>query len=138
MQSQDSLVADERGAVDLLDQRVVIAADSAAHSVLPLQTTVVQTVLHHKVHRSAGVEIHSQVLEVVQHVRVLDERDASSAPIAVESNATCETMLKKKKKTYVRHGEFLVQSNLYFIHHSNTEGEHPHKHGHLNKGKKHL
>lgn len=36
-------------------------------------------------------------------------------------------------KTYIRHGEFLVQSNLYLIHHGNAEGQHSHKHSNLNK-----
>lgn len=70
--SSDSLVADERGAVDLLDQRVVVAAHSTTHNVLTVRTAVVETVLDHKVHRSSRVQIHAQVLKVVQHVRVLD------------------------------------------------------------------
>lgn len=36
-------------------------------------------------------------------------------------------------KSYIRHGEFLVQAYLNFIHHSNTEGEHSHEHGHLDR-----
>jgi len=42
---------------------------------------------------------------------------------------------KKNAKTYIRHGEFLVQSNIHFIHHGNTEGEYSHKNCHLNKGR---
>lgn len=37
------------------------------------------------------------------------------------------------KESYIRHGEFLIQAYLNFIHHSDTEGEHPHKHGHLGR-----
>lgn len=43
------------------------------------------------------------------------------------------TVKIEKPKTYIWHGEFLVQSNLYFIHHSNTKGEYSHEHCHLNK-----
>lgn len=33
--------------------------------------------------------------------------------------------------TYIRHGELLIQSDLNFVYHSNTEGQHSHKHSHL-------
>jgi len=90
--SLDLLVADERGAVDLLDQRVVVAADPPAHSALALWTGVVMTVLHHEVHRSAGVEIHAQVLKVLQHVRVLDEERRDLHEDRHAHQGTCANM----------------------------------------------
>ncbi|KAF3858125.1 hypothetical protein F7725_011326 [Dissostichus mawsoni] len=48
--NSDLLVADERGGVDLLDERVVSAADPPTHGVLPLSTAVVETVLYHECH----------------------------------------------------------------------------------------
>lgn len=67
-----SLVADERRSVDLLHQRVVVAAHPPADGVLSLQAAVVEAVLDHKVHRRSSVEILGHVLEVTQDVRVLE------------------------------------------------------------------
>lgn len=66
------LVADEWRGVDLLHQRVIVAANSPTHSVLSLWTAVVETFLDHKVHRRSSMEIFGQVLEVIQYVRVLE------------------------------------------------------------------
>lgn len=69
-----SLVGDKRRCEDLLDEGVVVAAHSSTHSVLTLPAAVVQTVLHHKVHWRSSVKIRGQVLEVVQHVGVLERQ----------------------------------------------------------------
>ena len=66
-----SLVADERGGVDLLDQGVIVAAHPSTHGVLAGQAHVVVALLHHKVHRRARVQVLTHVLKVLQHVRVL-------------------------------------------------------------------
>lgn len=66
------LVADEWCSVDLLDQRVIVAAHSPTDSILSLWTAVVETFLYHKVHRRSSMEIFGQVLEVIQQVWVLE------------------------------------------------------------------
>lgn len=56
----------------MLDQGVVVTANSSAHGILAFWGSVVEAVLYHKVHRSTRVEVLGQVLEVFQHIRVLD------------------------------------------------------------------
>lgn len=77
----DSLVADKRSRIDLLDQRVVVAAHSPTNSVLALWAAVVQSVLHHEVHRSSSVEILAYVFKVVLNVRVLNSSNTISSSI---------------------------------------------------------
>lgn len=89
------LVADEWGGVDLLDQRVVVAAHSPTDSILSLWTAVVETVLYHEVHWRSSMEIVRQVLKVIQYVRVLERgsdtgkrKHEGSAAEAVLNNLT--------------------------------------------------
>lgn len=70
---EDSLVAHLRGCVELLDERVVVAAHAPTNGVLPFQRPVVMAVLHHEVDGRARVEVCAQVGEVPQHVGVLHD-----------------------------------------------------------------
>lgn len=51
----------------MLDERVVITADSPAHLVLSLGGSIIVSVLYYEVDRRARVQVFAQITEIVQH-----------------------------------------------------------------------
>lgn len=122
------LVAHERCRVDLLDERVIVAAHAATHLVLPLRGAVIVTFLHHEVDGRARVQVFGQVPEVVQHERVLRDKSAKQSVRSLRRVDEKELSVTGNVKTHVRHGQLLVESYVYFVGDRYAEREHSHKH----------
>lgn len=66
-----SLVSIIGGVLDLLGERELVAAHTGADAVHAFHCGEVVAPLRHKVNRGSDLEVLVQVLEIVQHVRIL-------------------------------------------------------------------
>lgn len=105
------LITNERCCIDLLDERVVVAAHSTTHLVLSIWGAVIVALLHYEVDRGSSMQVLGQVPEVVQHKRVLINMSTEQSGHSLQ-NTPENSKVSRKVEEFIMIGVIRLTSGM--------------------------